>query len=65
MTFAGNTKPSCYVEIKSIGSLNPPEISESISKIIERHTKIPSSRIYMGFENVKGSNWGYNKSTFG
>ena len=65
MTFADSTKPSCFVEIKSIGSLKPDLMTQSISKIISDFTKIPSNRIYIEFDDVKASNWGFNGRTFG
>ena len=65
MTFAGTTDPACYVEVKSIGSLNPSQISQSLSTIIESWTGVSKSRIYIQFEDVSPSNWGFNGSTFG
>ncbi len=64
MTFAGKTEPSCYVEVKSIGSISPKEMSKSICNTIESWTEIPSSRIYINFEDVEGQMWGFNGTTF-
>tara|TARA_Y100001968_G_scaffold270018_1_gene261043 strand:+ start:560 stop:898 length:339 start_codon:yes stop_codon:yes gene_type:complete len=65
MTFAGSSFPSCYVEIKSIGALNPPLMSEIICKLISNKTKIPSNRIYISFEDVAPNKWGFDGNTFG
>ena len=65
MTFAGKTSPCCYIEIKSIGSLNTTEISKSICNIISSNTEIASNRIYISFEEFDANNWGYNGNTFG
>ena len=65
MTFGGNDSPCCYVEIKSIGSLNPPKMTESFCNIIESKTGIPSNRIYIGFVDVPPSQWGFDSKTFG
>ena len=65
MTFAGSSQPSCFVEIKSIGSLKPPLMTKSFCKIISNFTKIPSERIYISFEDVRPENWGFNERTFG
>ena len=65
MTFGGNSDPSCYVEVKSIGALNQSLMSESFCEIISSFTTIPSDRIYIEFEDVKASNWGFNRKTFG
>ena len=64
MTFSGSNEPSCYIEIKSIGSLKPELMSQSFCKIISSMTKIPSNRIYIGFEDVQANKWGFNGSTF-
>ncbi len=65
MTFAGSSEPCAYVEIKSIGSLRPPAMTASFGELIEARTGIPAQRIYVAFEDVKGSNWGWNGTTFG
>lgn len=65
MTFAGSSEPCAYVEIKSIGSLRPPAMTAAFCELIEARTGIPSQRVYVAFEDVKASNWGWNGSTFG
>ena len=65
MTFAGSSDPSCYVEVKSIGSLKPPLITQEICNLISSKTNIPKNRIYIAFEDVEASNWGFNGNTFG
>ena len=65
MTFGGSDEPCCYVEIKSIGALRPSKMTESFCNLIQSKTEIPSNRIYIGFEDVEASNWGFNGQTFG
>tara|TARA_B100002052_G_C15576344_1_gene460172 strand:- start:114 stop:452 length:339 start_codon:yes stop_codon:yes gene_type:complete len=65
MMFGGTSEPCAYIEIKSIGSLNPPEMSANFCKLIEARTGIPSNRIYVEFADVQGSLWGWNGRTFG
>ena len=65
MTFGGDGSPCCYLEVKSIGALNPPLMTKSFCRIISEMTDIPSSRIYIYFEDVPSSKWGFNGSTFG
>ena len=57
--------PCCFLEIKSIGSINPSEISNTISKFISEKTGIRGDRIYIYFEDVPGSMWSFNGKTFG
>ena len=65
MTFAGTKDPCCYVEIKSIGSIDSSKMSSAFCKSIENATGISSKRIYIGFEDVPASLWGWNGRTFG
>ena len=57
--------PSCFLEIKSIGSLNPSEMVKPISDFVYEKMGIPTDRIYISFEDVQPSLWAWNGRTFG
>ncbi len=65
MTFAGTTEPCCYVEIKSIGSIDSSAMTNAFCELIEDATGISSQRIYIGFEDIPAKLWGWNGRTFG
>ena len=65
MYFDGNQSQSCFIDLKSIGSLNPSLISKEISNFISNQIGIPISRIYISFEDIDASNWAWNGKTFG
>ncbi len=65
MTFAGSSKASCYVEVKSIGSLNPGIMAATFCKLIEKEISIPANRIYISFEDIPAKFWGWDGRTFG
>ena len=65
MTFGGTEKPCCYVEIKSIGALQPERMTQTFCELIESRTGIPANRIYIGFEDIPPRQWGFNGQTFG
>jgi phenylpyruvate tautomerase PptA (4-oxalocrotonate tautomerase family) len=65
MTFAGTTDPCAYVEVKSIGALKPPAMTAAFCALISERLSIPANRIYVGFDDVKASAWGWNGNTFG
>ena len=44
--------PSCFLEIKSIGYLNPPEMAKPISDFVYEKMGIPINRIYISFQDV-------------
>ena len=58
-------RPCCFLEIKSIGSLNPLEMSKPISNFVYEKMGIPLDKIYISFEDVPASMWGWNGRTFG
>ena len=63
--YFGDESPCCYIDIKSIGSLNPSKMTKPISSLIFEKIGIPRERIYINFEDVPASMWGWNDSTFG
>ncbi len=65
MTFAGSDEPCCFINLKSIGSLKPSSMSESLCELVSSKTNIEPDRIYIEFSDVKASHWGFNNSTFG
>jgi len=58
-------KPSCFLEVKSIGSLNPSEMAKPISDFVNEKMGIPVDRIYISFEDVPASLWAWNRRTCG
>ena len=57
--------PSCFLEIKSIGSLNPSEMAKPISDFVYEKMGIPIDRIYISFQDVPPLLWAWNGRTFG
>ena len=55
----------CFLEIKSIGSLNPSEMAKPISNFVCEKMGIPLDKIYISFEDVPASMWAWNGQTFG
>lgn len=67
MVFGTSTDPCAYIEVFSIGSIGPEtnkSISAAITSCMTKHLKVPAERIYMRFEDVPRSHWGFNGSTF-
>ena len=57
--------PCCFLEIRSIGSLNPSEMSKPISNFVCEKIGIPLDKVYISFEDVPASMWAWNGRTFG
>ncbi|KAI5392123.1 hypothetical protein KIW84_076784, partial [Lathyrus oleraceus] len=67
ISFGGTEQPAAYGELVSIGGLNPDvnkKLSAAISAIIETKLSVPKSRFFLKFYDTKGSNFGWNGSTF-
>ena len=65
MYFAGSNDPCCFIEIKSIGSLEPTKMSKSICEFFSVEMEIPKERIYIFFQDVDSCMWAWNSRTFG
>jgi len=55
----------CFLEIKSIGSLDPSEMTKPISDFVNEKLGIPLNKIYISYEDVPPSMWAWNGRTFG
>ena len=58
-------RPCCFLEIKSIGSLEPSDMAKPISNFVHEKMGIPIDNIYISFEDVPSSMWAWNGKTFG
>ena len=63
--FFDDVTPSCFLEIKSIGSLNPSEMAKPISDFVYEKMGIPMDKIYISFQDVPPTLWAWNGRTFG
>tara|TARA_Y100000991_G_scaffold104579_1_gene78776 strand:- start:184 stop:516 length:333 start_codon:yes stop_codon:yes gene_type:complete len=63
--FFEDESPCCFLQIKSIGSLNPSEMSKHLCSFVYEKMGIPLNRIYISFEDVPPAMWGWNGTTFG
>jgi len=68
MTFGGTNEPACYVEVKSIGRMDPErtkKMSAALCRVLSEGLAVPQNRIYIGFEDVAPDLWGFDGDTFG
>ncbi|MBD2088720.1 hypothetical protein H6F67_02440 [Microcoleus sp. FACHB-1515] len=67
MTFGGTFDPTCYIEVKSVGTMTPTQtqaMSREFCDTIASTLGVPIDRTYIEFNDAKGSMWGWNGSTF-
>ncbi|KAL3691015.1 hypothetical protein R1sor_004666 [Riccia sorocarpa] len=67
MSMGGSEEPAAHGELISIGGLTPAnnkKISAAISEIFQQKANIQPGRFYIKFTDVKGSDMGFNGSTF-
>ena len=65
MSFAGTDELCAFIEIKSIGSLVPTQMSKPICEFFSTQLEIPSERIYVFYKDIDASQWAWNSRTFG
>lgn len=68
MTFAGSTAPTCYIEIKSVGTMGGDRtqaMSEDFCQEIANTLGVAPERTYIEFADAAGAMWGWNGRTFG
>ena len=65
MYFDGTNQHCCFIEIKSIGSLNPSKISKPIYEFFSTELQISTERIFIFFQDVDSNMWAWNNHTFG
>jgi phenylpyruvate tautomerase len=68
MTFAGTTDPTCYIEVKSVGTMGDittKAMSQEFCAKVQATLGVPPNRTYIEFADAPGSMWGWNGSTFG
>ena len=65
MYFAGTDEYCAFIEIKSIGSLDPSKMSKPICEFFSIELEIPKERIYVYFQDVDSKQWAWNSRTFG
>lgn len=68
MTFGGTTAPTCYVEVKSVGSMTADQtraMSQDFCQQIHQALGVALDRIYIEFADAQGFMWGWNGQTFG
>jgi phenylpyruvate tautomerase len=68
MTFAGTGEPTCYVEVKNVGTLGP-DLTERLSAAITQRLVgglgVGKDRVYIEFAESRPHHWGYDGGTFG
>ncbi|UCD49482.1 MAG: tautomerase family protein [Phycisphaerales bacterium] len=68
MTLSGHTDSCALVTIKAIGGLSQAvnqTLTEQITEALENELAIPQKRIYLTFEELAPTHWGWNGKTFG
>ena len=68
MTMSGTHNPAALVSVKSIGGLNKnvnQKLSAEICQMLQNELGIAGNCIYLTFEELPPTNWGWNGNTFG
>ena len=67
MTFGGTRAPSCYVEVKNIGTFTPEQtskLSAQIAKRLHAALGVAADRVYIEFADARAHLWGWDGGVF-
>jgi phenylpyruvate tautomerase len=67
MTFGGTDAPTCYAEVKNVGTMTPETTARLSAGITERLAgalRVPAARIYIEFGDARPHMWGHDGGTF-
>ena len=66
MSFAGNTDPTAYLELKSIGlpESKSADCSRALASLLHAELDLPADRIYIEFTDAPRTMWGWTGGTF-
>jgi phenylpyruvate tautomerase PptA (4-oxalocrotonate tautomerase family) len=65
---SGKPGDAAFVDIRSIGGLGPDvtrQLSQKVCALLAQSLPVPQDRIYLNFNEVEATNWGWNGNTFG
>jgi phenylpyruvate tautomerase len=68
MTMAGETGPCALVTVKSIGGLSKSvnqTLTGRLCQMLQEELAIPTDRIYVTFQELAPTHWGWDRHTFG
>ena len=67
MTFGGTSDPTCYIQIKSVGTMGEKTqtMSQDFCAKVQAALGVPPDRTYIEFADSPGAMWGWNGRTFG
>ncbi|MEO0533309.1 MAG: phenylpyruvate tautomerase MIF-related protein [Cyanobacteria bacterium P01_A01_bin.123] len=68
MTFGGTTDPTCFIEIKSVGTMGSAKtqaMSQDFCQKVNQALGVAENRTYIEFADAQGAMWGWNSRTFG
>ncbi len=68
ISFGGEVGASAFVEVRSIGGLNPEvnnALAAEICDCLEEELGIEPARVYINFFDIPRSNWAWKGKTFG
>jgi phenylpyruvate tautomerase len=68
MTMSGAPGPCALVTIKAIGGLSKSvnqALTAKVSQFLQKELSIPPNRVFVTFEELAPTNWGWDGKTFG
>lgn len=66
LTFSNSTDTTAFIDLRSLGfpKEKAPTLSETLCELLHHELGIPADRIFLNFQNIPRSHWGWNSRTF-
>jgi phenylpyruvate tautomerase PptA (4-oxalocrotonate tautomerase family) len=67
LTFAGTDERTAFVDLRSLGlpPNKPPALSAALCVLLQEQLGVPPQRVFLNFQDMPRSHWGWNGRTFG
>jgi phenylpyruvate tautomerase len=65
---AGQAGEAAFADLRSIGGLGGEtnrKLTAGICQVLEKTLHLRPERVYVTFSNIRASDWGWNRATFG
>ena len=67
LTFAGTEEKTAFIDLRSLGL--PPDkpavLSASLCRLLQEHLDIAPQRVFLNFQDMPRTHWGWDGRTFG
>jgi phenylpyruvate tautomerase PptA (4-oxalocrotonate tautomerase family) len=66
LSFSNSTDLTAFIDLRSLGfpTEKAQTLSETLCEILQQELSIPPERVFLNFQTIQRSHWGWNSRTF-